>query len=346
MAAHHEVEQQLLQLPLLTGTAIGAEERDLLVGRRARALRRRGRAACRALALGTAAAMRAVSAERLAHRLEDGHWLILALDLNGGEHIPAAAAARRGVARLVGLLVAQHDAALLLTSKLAARLERGGGGGRWRGVEGDGGGWRGVEGGGERWREMEGGGGRGGASLLLACISRAARLTLAPASVYSTRLRTQPASPQKTSPVVMPTATCRLPLEPSSSPSSVQAGMASSAATTSRLESTARSSSWSCWWPGRPKAMRKRVPLSSVMRRVMAPSYRCTAFWMARVACCTTSRLSTSHGFGPSPSTWMENEMDTAIASIAIVSIAMARLAIASIAIASIAVACIAIAPS
>eukprot|EP00964_Phaeocystis_antarctica_P156637 scaffold126434_cov57-Phaeocystis_antarctica.AAC.1 len=100
MAAHHEVEQQLLQLPLLTGTAIGAEERDLLVGRRARALRRRGRAACRALALGTAAAMRAVSAERLAHRLEDGHRLILALDLNGVEHIPAAAAARRGVARL------------------------------------------------------------------------------------------------------------------------------------------------------------------------------------------------------------------------------------------------------
>mmetsp|Transcript_29639 Transcript_29639/g.70358 ORF Transcript_29639/g.70358 Transcript_29639/m.70358 type:complete len:232 (-) Transcript_29639:779-1474(-) len=147
------------------------------------------------------------------------------------------------------------------------------------------------------------------ASLLLACISRAARLTLAPASVYSTRLRTQPASPQKTSPVVMPTATCRLPLEPSSSPSSVQAGMASSAATTSRLESTARSSSWSCWWPGRPKAMRKRVPLSSVMRRVMAPSYRCTAFWMARVACCTTSRLSTSHGFGPSPSTFMKTEM-------------------------------------
>ena len=59
----------------------------------------------------------------------------------------------------------------------------------WRGVEGGGGGWRGVGGveGVQVWAMR----------APRACISLAARLTLAPARVYSTRLPGQPASPQK-----------------------------------------------------------------------------------------------------------------------------------------------------
>ena len=49
--------------------------------------------------------------------------------------------------------------------------------------------------------------------------------------------------------------------------------------------------------------MRKRVPLSSVISRVIVPSYLSMAFCTEKVACCTTSSELTSHGFGPSPST-------------------------------------------
>mmetsp|Transcript_14143 Transcript_14143/g.35267 ORF Transcript_14143/g.35267 Transcript_14143/m.35267 type:complete len:237 (+) Transcript_14143:3862-4572(+) len=131
--------------------------------------------------------------------------------------------------------------------------------------------------------------------LLAACISRAAKFTFAPARVYSTRFSSHPASPQKTWPVVMPIA--HLSMAPALGCSSElawswsHAGIVSSADTTSTAELTARCSSSSCWWPGNPKAMRKRVPLSSVISRVMVPSYRWMACCVARVARCTRSRL-------------------------------------------------------
>mmetsp|Transcript_2906 Transcript_2906/g.9840 ORF Transcript_2906/g.9840 Transcript_2906/m.9840 type:complete len:211 (-) Transcript_2906:1715-2347(-) len=179
--------------------------------------------------------------------------------------------------------------------------------------------------------------------LEAACISRAATLTRAPLSVYSRR-KCEPASQQKTFPVVMPVAQPSRrwrtaepsPLSAESAsvvvlvrvesrpPARVQetrcprprgklAGspvrvMRGSVAEISSAASTARASSSSCARPGRPKAMRKRVPLSSVMTRVSVPPCRCTFSCTTATAAWHSIRLSTSQLRAPSPSTLRKTE--------------------------------------
>eukprot|EP00964_Phaeocystis_antarctica_P015028 scaffold8291_cov64-Phaeocystis_antarctica.AAC.6 len=71
------------------------------------------------------------------------------------------------------------------------------------------------------------------------------------------------------------------------------------AATHASEQRTARRSSSSLDWPGSPKAMRKRTPLSSQMRRVTVPPCLMTASCTALTARCTVSSSATSHGVGP-----------------------------------------------
>mmetsp|Transcript_704 Transcript_704/g.2464 ORF Transcript_704/g.2464 Transcript_704/m.2464 type:complete len:292 (+) Transcript_704:365-1240(+) len=131
-----------------------------------------------------------------------------------------------------------------------------------------------------------------------ACISLAARLTCDPLSVYSRRSG-EPASQQKTLPVVIPIAQ---PSGATPSPASPPGTWASASAISSDAM-TARASSSSCARPGSPKATRKRVPLSSVSTRVRVPPCRQTFSCTMFTAAWQRAMSSISHACRPSPIT-------------------------------------------
>mmetsp|Transcript_23710 Transcript_23710/g.53918 ORF Transcript_23710/g.53918 Transcript_23710/m.53918 type:complete len:202 (-) Transcript_23710:244-849(-) len=91
-------------------------------------------------------------------------------------------------------------------------------------------------------------------------------------------------------------------------PGGWKASISDKESTTSSDESTARRSSSSLAWPGNPNAMRKRVPLSSVIRRVIVPSCRLMCNCTALTAQCAVSLSATSQFFKPKPTTFMKTE--------------------------------------
>eukprot|EP00967_Tisochrysis_lutea_P050288 scaffold61831_cov28-Tisochrysis_lutea.AAC.2 len=108
-----------------------------------------------------------------------------------------------------------------------------------------------------------------------------------------------PASPQNTRPVVTPTAH---PSDLGSWPSIRGADTALSASAASTAAQTARETSSSCCWPGKPKAMRNLVPLSSVMSRRIVPPRPVKASWTALTAAWVEPSWAGSHGRWPKPS--------------------------------------------
>mmetsp|Transcript_5133 Transcript_5133/g.12022 ORF Transcript_5133/g.12022 Transcript_5133/m.12022 type:complete len:264 (+) Transcript_5133:1913-2704(+) len=110
------------------------------------------------------------------------------------------------------------------------------------------------------------------------CISRAARFTVSPRTVYSRRA-VDPTAPQNTSPHVIPTDAAK--------------PMAKSRAQTARAASVARGAS-STRAPGllRPKQASKVDPLSSIRNLFTPPRYANTSSWTQTRASCTRCKAS------------------------------------------------------